>query len=250
MANATESLLKENRKFAPPPEFAKKALWNDKTAYQTLLTQSHKNPIAFWEENANRLLWRKPWKQVLEWNAPWAKWFVGGELNVSENCLDRHLANQAKKKAIIWEGEDGSTETWTYEELHQAVCQLANTLTHTFHLKPKDTVAIYMPMIPQAVIAMLACARIGVIHSVVFGGFSSHSLRDRINDAKSRMVITSDFSFRRGQNLDLLSIVNEAVKETPSIESVLVWKRKEKSWNSPVSEQPKNHAPAHIDRPQ
>ncbi len=192
--------------------------------YQALCRRAEADPEAYWAEHAKALRWSKPWKQTLEWKAPFAKWFVGGELNAADNCLDRHLAARADKPAIIFEGEAGDQRRLTYEELHAEVCKLAHGL-HTLGVGKGDRVAIYLPMIPEAAVAMLACARLGAAHTVVFGGFSSDALRDRINDAKAKIVITADGGYRRGQVVPLKDNVDNAVKETPSITHVVVVKR-------------------------
>jgi len=184
-----------------------------------------RNPERFWAKIAEELVWFKKWRKVLEWKLPFAKWFVGGKINVSYNCLDRHLSTWRKNKAaIIWEGEPGETRTLTYQELHTEVCKFANVLK-SLGVVRGDRVAIYMPLIPEAAIAMLACARIGATHSIIFGGFSSQALIDRINDAKAKLVVTADGGYRRGSIVPLKDNVDEALKQTPSIEGVVVVKR-------------------------
>ncbi len=170
-------------------------------------------------------MWRKPYKKVLDWKAPHAKWFVGGKLNVSENCIDRHLGTARENKAaIIFEGEPGDVRTITYKQLHFHVCRWANYF-HNIGVGEGDRVAIYMPMIPEAMIAMLACARVGAIHTVIFGGFSSESIKDRINDCKAKLVITADGGFRRGKVVELKASVDKALEGTPTVQSVIVVKR-------------------------
>ncbi|HEX6506932.1 MAG TPA: AMP-binding protein, partial [Chloroflexota bacterium] len=186
-------LLTEDRQYPPPPEFTRQANVNDPKIYD----EANADPEGFWARCAEELTWFKKWDTVLEWNLPWAKWFSGGKINASYNCLDRHLEKQAQKTAIMWEGEFGEERRYTYEELHREVCKFANVLKG-LGLKTGDRVAIYMGMVPELPIAMLACARIGCPHSVIFGGFSPDSLADRINDAEARALITQDGSFRRG----------------------------------------------------
>ncbi len=190
-----ESLLKETRTFKPSAEFAKNANWNKRTVseYRKL---GAKNPERFWAKMAKEnVSWFTPWKKVLDWKPPFAKWFVGGKLNVSYNCLDRHLEGEnawrRNKAAIIWEGEPGDSRTLTYGELHREVSKVANVLKG-LSVKKGDRVALYMPMVPELAIAMLACTRIGAPHSIVFGGFSAEALRDRIHDAGAKCVITAD----------------------------------------------------------
>jgi len=220
-----ESLLKEKRVFKPNREFAKQANWNKKTvaAYRKL---GAKNPERFWAKMAREhVSWFTPWKKTLDWKPPFAKWFVGGKLNVSYNCLDRHLDGPRRNKAaIIWEGEPGDQRTLTYSQLHREVCKFANVLKG-LGVKKGDRVALYMPMIPELSIALLACTRIGATHSVVFGGFSAEALRDRIEDAGAKCVITADGGFRRGAPFALKPAVDEAVKGVACVESVVVVKR-------------------------
>ena len=171
------------------------------------------------------MAWFKEWEQVLDWNPPFARWFLGGKLNAAYNCLDRHLTSEKKNQAaIIWEGEDGKSITITYNQLFYRVNQLANALKR-LGIKKGDRITIYLPMIPELVISMLACARIGAIHSVIFSGFSSQSIIDRMNDAESRIIITADGGYRRGKIIPLKKIVDEAVKQTPTVEKVIVVKR-------------------------
>jgi acetyl-CoA synthetase len=222
------NLLTENRRFAPPPELAAHA---NATADQYDLAGADR--IAFWELQARRLSWAEPWQQALEWNAPFAKWFVGGKINVAYNCVDRHVeAGHGDKVAYHWEGEPGDTRTITYADLRREVSKTANALTE-LGIGTGDRVAIYMPMIPELPIAMLACARIGAPHSVVFGGFSAESLKGRIQDAEAKLVITADGGYRRGAPNALKPIVDDAVKECPTIEHVLVVHRtgQDIGWN-------------------
>src|SRR5262245_18701984 len=185
--------------------------------------EAARNPERFWAKLAKEHLdWFSPWKKVLDWKPPFAKWFVGGKLNASVNCLDRHLDGPRRNKAaLIWEGEPGDRRTLTYFDLHREVCRFANCLKG-LGVGKGDRVAIYLPMIPEAVIAALACARIGAVHSVVFGGFSSESLRDRINDAGAKLLVTADGGYRRGTIVPLKNMADEALAGTPTIENVVV----------------------------
>ena len=198
MAEATiESILQEKRLFSPSAEFSQNAHIKSAEDYQRLYDKAQANPEAFWSELAeNELDWFQKWDTVLDWQPPFAKWFVNGKINISHNCLDRHLTTANKNKAaIVWEGEPGDSRTITYAQLHREVSQFANALKQ-LGVKKGDTVGIYMPMIPEAAVAMLACARIGAPHSVVFGGFSAEALRERLNDAKAKVVIIADGGFR------------------------------------------------------
>ncbi|MBU7026350.1 MAG: acetate--CoA ligase, partial [Theionarchaea archaeon] len=218
-----EVLLAEGKTFPPPEDFKKKAWVNDETIYE----KAEKDFEGFWASFAEELYWFQKWDKVLEWDPPWAKWFTNGKLNVSYNCLDRHLTTPLKNKAaIIWEGEPGDSKIFTYADLHREVCKFANVLKG-LGVKKGDRVAIYMPMIPELPIAMLACTRIGAPHSIVFGGFSPISLRDRINDAEAKILITSDGGWRRGKVVPLKDNADEALRETPSVEHVIVVKRTE-----------------------
>ena len=215
------NLLQETRRFAPPADLAADA--NVKAdAYE----KASADTLAFWAEQADRLTWSKRWDEVLDWtNPPFAKWYVGGELNVAYNCVDRHVeAGHGDKVAYHWEGEPGDTRTITYADLQREVNKAANALLE-LGVSKGDRVAIYLPMIPELPISMLACARIGATHSVVFGGFSSEALRTRIDDAQAKLVITADGGFRRGKPSNLKGIVDEAVAQTPTIEHVLVVRR-------------------------
>ena len=223
-----EALLREKRRFPPRPEFAKRANWSKKTV-AALRKLGAKSPEQFWAKMAREnVSWFSPWKKTLEWKPPFAKWFLGGKTNVSYNCLDRHLegpnAWRRNKAAIIWEGEPGDSRTLTYGELHREVCKFANVLLGLGVAKG-DRVALYMPMVPELAIAMLACTRIGAPHSIVFGGFSAESLRDRINDAGAKVVVTSDGGYRRGAPFALKAAVDEACAATPSVGAIVVVKR-------------------------
>ncbi len=216
-----DALLKEERAFAPSDAFRAQANVRDAAIYE----QAARDPEAFWANFAHELEWSTPWTQVLEWNPPHAKWFVGGTINASVNCLDRHVRTARRNKAaIIWEGEPGDRRTLTYFDLYREVCQFANVLK-SLGVTRGDRVAIYLPLIPELAIAMLACARIGAVHSVVFGGFSAESLRDRINDAQARLLVTADNGFRRGGVVALKKIADEALADTPSIEHAIVVRR-------------------------
>jgi acetyl-CoA synthetase len=223
-ANIT-SVLKESRVFPPSKEFAEKAFIPSMAEYDRLAAWARDEPDAFWAEAAKALHWFKKWDRVLEWNEPFAKWFVGGKLNASYNCLDRHLDGPRRNKAaIIWEGEPGDSRVLRYQDLHREVCKFANALKN-LGIKSGDRVTIYLPMIPEAAIAMLACARIGATHSVVFGGFSADAVADRNNDAKSKLVITADGGWRRGKIVPLKQNVDVALAKSPSVEKCIVFNR-------------------------
>ena len=249
------NLLHENRTFEPPAELAKNA-----NAKADTYAEAAKDRLAFWEKQAARLTWQTPWTQTLDWsNAPFAKWFVGGKLNVSYNCVDRHVENGlGDRVALHFEGEPGDTQTITYANLQDRVNKAANALT-SLNVGKGDRVAIYMPMIPEAVVAMLACARVGAIHSVVFGGFSAEALRSRIDDAQAKLVITADGQNRRGSAMPLKPAVDEAVAQTPSVEKVLVvkrtggevaWTGKDIWWHDLVDGQSSEHKPEAFDSEQ
>jgi acetyl-CoA synthetase len=221
MSETLANLLQENRTFPPPPALAAAA-----NVTADAYSQADADRLGFWEEQANRLHWHKPWTRTLDWsNPPFAQWFVGGELNVAYNCVDRHVAaGLGDRAAIHWEGEPGDTRTITYADLHRSVCQAANALL-ALGVAPRDRVTIYMPMIPEAAVAMLACARIGATHSVVFGGFSVEALAGRITDQDATIVITADGGYRRGAASALKPTVDEAVSRCPSVQNVLVVRR-------------------------
>src|SRR3954453_3351491 len=213
MHDNIESHLVEKRVFKPAPNFSIKARIKSLAQYRRMYRESIRQPTKFWTREAKELVWRAPWKKVLEWKPPFAKWFVAGKLNVSENCLDRHLSGSRRNKAaIIWVGEPGDKRTLTYQQLHREVCRFANVLKRN-EIKKGDRVIIYLPNIPEAAIAMLACARIGAVHSVVFGGFSSESIRDRIADSKASLIVTCDGGYRRGSIVPLKKNVDEALAE-------------------------------------
>jgi len=216
--NNIDVLLTETRSFPPPPAFAERARVRDGALHASALA----NPEAFWAAEAAELQWEKPWETVMEWTPPHVKWFTGGKLNASVNCIDRHLDGPRRNKAaLIWEGEPGDKRTFTYWDVYRETNLAANMLKH-LGVKKGDRVAIYLPMIPEAVFTMLACARIGAVHSVVFGGFSSESLRDRINDCGCKVLVTADGGYRRGQVVPLKRNVDRALTECPTIEHVLV----------------------------
>ena len=219
------SVLKETRSFPPSAEFAAHAHVKSLAEYETLYKRAADDPEGFWAEQAESLNWFAKWTKVLEWNEPFAKWFVGGKLNASYNCIDRHLDGPRKNKAaIIFEGEPGDSRVLRYQDLHREVCKFANALK-TLGIKAGDRVTIYMPMIPEAVIAMLACARIGATHSVIFGGFSDTAVADRNNDAKARLVITADGGWRRGKIVPLKANVDAALDKSPTVEKCIVFNR-------------------------
>ena len=216
-----DALLKEHRQFPPPESFRQQATLNDPAIYE----RAAKDPETFWASVAREIEWFEPWHTVLEWKPPYAKWFVGGKLNASVNCIDRHVKTPRRNKAaLIWEGEPGERRTLTYWDLYREVNMFANVLK-SLGVKRGDRVALYLPLIPELAIAMLACARIGAIHSVVFGGFSAESLRDRINDAQAVLLVTADGGYRRGHIVPLKQMADEALKDTPSIRNVIVVQR-------------------------
>jgi acetyl-CoA synthetase len=220
------TVLSEKRVFPPPPAFAAKAHVASLAAYTEMAKKAAADPEGFWAGQAESLLtWTKKWTKVLDWKLPHARWFDGGTINVSENCLDRHLGTWRRNKAaLVWEGEPGDSRTLTYFELWRETCRFANVLK-SLGVKKGDRVCIYMPLVPEAAIAMLGCTRIGAIHSVVFGGFSAEALRDRIQDAKASVVITADGGWRRGSVVPLKASTDAAVAQCPSVEHVIVLKR-------------------------
>jgi acetyl-CoA synthetase len=254
-SSSIESVLTETRSFPPPPEFARQAQVKSFAEYEALYARAAADPDGFWAEVAGELQWAETWRQVVDWKLPDAKWFLGGKLNVSVNCLDRHVATWRKNKAaIVFEGEPGDTRVMTYGQLHREVCKAANALT-ALGVKRGDFVAIYLPMIPEAAIAMLACTRIGAPHTVVFGGFSAEALRDRIVDAGAKLVITADGSWRRGQIVPLKDNVDKAVEGT-AVEKVLVvrrcsspisWHARDVWWHEAVDTASPRHTPEAFD---
>ena len=240
------ALLHETRTFSPPSGFAERA-----NAKPGIYEEAEADPEAFWAAQADHLKWSTRWTRILDWNLPFAKWFVGGTLNVAVNCVDRHVeAGLGDRVAFHWEGEPGDTRTITYADLKDQLCQAANALTD-LGVRAGDKVAIYMPMIPETVVAMLACARLGAPHTVVFGGFSSDALKGRILDCDAHFVITADGGFRRGSASGLKAAVDEAVADCPDVEKVLVVRRtgqevqwdegRDVWWHESVDHQPKKH---------
>ena len=221
-----QTVMQETRVFPPPSEFAAAAQIGSMEAYQSLYQESIRDPQEFWAKLAREELhWFRPFDKTLEWNSPFAKWFVGGKTNASYNCLDSHLSTWRKNKAaLIWEGEPGDQRTLTYLQLHREVCRFANVLKK-LGVKMGDVVSIYMPMTPELAIAMLACARIGAVHSVIFGGFSAEAIADRNNDAKAKVQITADAGWRRGKQLPLKETVDQALAKSPTVEKCVVLRR-------------------------
>ena len=220
-----DSVLTEQRVFEPSEDFQSKAHIKSKAEYERLYKEAAEHPAEFWAKIARDLHWFKPWERVLEWNLPFAQWFIGGELNLSYNCLDRHVATWRKNKAaILWEGEPGDSRALTYQQLLHEVSKCANVLK-SLGVKKGDRVAIYMGMVPELPIALLACARIGAPHTVVFGGFSSQALIDRINDCGASAVITQDAGYRRGAEVKLKEAVDQALPQCPTVKNVLVYRR-------------------------
>ena len=228
-----DTLLDERRTFVPPKEFSDVANVSDPEIYD----RAGADPEAFWESFAHELEWSEPWSKVLDWNPPNAKWFVGGKINASVNCVDRHVRTARRNKAaLIWEGEPGDRRTLTYFDLYREVNAFGGVLK-SLGVRRGDRVALYMPLVPELAIAMLACARIGAVHSVVFGGFSAESLRDRINDAEACVLVTADGGYRRGQVVPLKQMADDALRETPSINHVVVVRRQQHD-PLPVTMQP------------
>ena len=251
-----DSVLHEDRRFPPPASFAAKARLADEASYRRLYRESIEMPEVFWDRVARELPWMSPYSKVLDWQPPDARWFLGGKLNASAWCLDRHLHGPtADKLALIFEGEPGDQRRFTYRELHGEVCKVANALAER-GVKKGDGVAIYMPLVPELVLAVLACARLGAIHSVVFGGFSAQALRDRILDGGVTLVITADGGFRRGKPLALKPAVDEAVQGLEQVHTVLVVRRTGEAlamgardvwWHQLVGDQPAERAPEPMD---
>jgi acetyl-CoA synthetase len=227
-----EVTMKTEQVFDPPAEFAAASAWNDPAVYE----RAESDPEAWWSSWAERLAWREPWSKVLEWDAPDAKWFVGGKLNVSENCLDRHVAaGRGEKTAYHWVGEDGSARDISYAELLESTCRIANVLKD-LGVKPGDVVGIYLPMIPEAPATMLACARIGAVHNVVFGGFSPEAVKERMATSDAKVLITADATLRRGKPLAMKQQLTEVLAELPKIEHVLVADRTGGAVETPMQE--------------
>jgi acetyl-CoA synthetase len=258
MAHDIESLLSESRVFAPPAEFARAAQVKSLAEYEALYQRAAADPEGFWAEEARRLDWIAPFGQVLdESKAPFVRWFVDGKLNLSANCLDRQLAARGDKRALVWLGEPGDARTLTYRELSAEVCRAANALA-SLGVGAGDRVAIYLPMIPELAISLLACARIGATHSVIFGGFSDTAIRDRVNDAGCKLIITADGGWRRGKVVPLKATVDVALEHgCPTVEKVLVVKRtgeavamqagRDVAWETLVPTQPATRPPAALD---
>ncbi len=224
-----DSTLRENRVFPPPPEFSAAAHIKSLEQYEAMYKQSIEDPEKFWAGVANELHWFKKWDRVLDWNLPSAKWFVGGKTNLCYNCVDRHVdpragGARAQKTAIIWEGEPGEIRRLTYAELHIEVQKFANALL-SLGIKKGDRVAVYMGMTPELAIALLACARIGAVHSVIFGGFAANAIADRVNDSGCVAILTQDTSYRRGNEVKLKATVDEAIPGCPSVKDVVVYRR-------------------------
>ncbi|HEX4354751.1 MAG TPA: acetate--CoA ligase, partial [Polyangiales bacterium] len=251
--HSIEVVSNEQRIFAPPESFAKQATVSSREQYAELYQRSIDDPEGFFREQAKELHWSKAPTQVLEWNPPFAKWFADGTLNLADNCLDRHVAGaRADKTAIIWEGEPGEIKTFSYRQLLEEVNRCANAL-QSLGIVAGDRVGIYMGMVPEAAIAMLACARIGAIHSVVFGGFAAEAVRDRMNDASAKCIITQDGSYRRGSVVPLKPQVDRAIEQCPSVKHVIVLKRtntpielkdgRDHVWSELVGKQSPKHVP-------
>jgi acetyl-CoA synthetase len=225
MSKNIESHLVEDREFKPDPKTSKNFRVSSMAQYRRMHKESIEKPAVFWAREAKELSWQKKWSKVLEGQMPETKWFKGGKLNVSESCLDQHLDGPRRNKAaIIWEGELGEKRTLTYQQLHREVCQFSNVLLAN-GVKAKDCVLIYMPMVPEAAIAMLACARIGAVHSVVFGGFSADSIADRLEDSGAKTIITADGGYRRGKIVPLKATVDKALKKHKSVTKVITHQR-------------------------
>lgn len=224
-SGALDTVMQEARVFPAPADFVSKARIKTLADYQKLYQQAKQDPSAFWGGLAKELHWFRPFDKVLEWNEPYARWFVGGQTNVSHNCLDVHLNSPRRNKAaLVWEGEPGETQTLTYQALHREVCKFANVLKG-LGVGKGDVVSIYMPMVPELAITMLACARIGAVHSVIFGGFSSEAISDRNNDAKAKVVVTADGGWRRGHQLPLKANVDAALEKSPTVQKCVVVRR-------------------------
>ncbi len=223
--NNIHSVLQETRSFPPPADFTRQAHISSEAQYQQMWNKAKDDPAGFWGELASNLHWFKKWDHVIQGEMPETKWFVGGKINASYNCLDRHLTTWRKNKAaIIWEGEPGDSRVLTYQDLHREVCKFANVLKK-LGVTTGDRVTLYMPMIPELAIAMLACARLGATHSIIFGGFSADAVADRNNDAQARLIVTADGSWRRGKEILLKQAVDESLTKSPSVQKVVCVRR-------------------------
>ncbi|MBX3281053.1 MAG: acetate--CoA ligase [Acidobacteria bacterium] len=251
-----ESVLTEERIFPPPAEFAAKAHVKSFEEYEKLYAEAAADLPAFWAKQAEALDWFSPWETVLEWEPPHAKWFSGGTINASYNCIDRHLETNGDKTAIIWEGEPGEERRLSYRELHTEVSKFANVLKG-LGIQKGDRVAVYMPLVPELATAILACSRIGSPHTVIFGGFSADSIRDRVNDCGCKAIITADGGYRRGREIRLKPIVDEAIAECPTIENAVVFRRtgteiemqagRDHWWSDLMQEASADCPPEHLD---
>lgn len=251
-----ESVLTEERTFPPSAEFAANAYVKSFQDYEKMYAEAEADLPAFWAKQAEALDWFAPWEKVLDWEPPHARWFSGGKINASYNCLDRHLETNGDKTAIIWEGEPGEERRLSYRELHAEVSKFANVLKH-LGVEKGDRVAVYMPLVPELAVAILACSRIGAPHTVIFGGFSADSIRDRVNDCGCKAIITADGGYRRGREIRLKPIVDEAIAECPTIENVVVFRRtgteiemqqgRDHWWHDLVDEASADCPPEHLD---
>ena len=251
-----ESVLTEERTFPPSAEFAANAYVKSFQDYEKMYAEAEADLPAFWAKQAESLDWFAPWEKVLDWEPPHAKWFSGGKINASYNCLDRHLETNGDKTALIWEGEPGEERRLSYRELHAEVSKFANVLKH-LGVEKGDRVAVYMPLVPELAVAILACSRIGAPHTVIFGGFSADSIRDRVNDCGCKAIITADGGYRRGREIRLKPIVDEAIAECPTIENVVVFRRtgteiemqqgRDHWWHDLVDEASADCPPEHLD---
>src|SRR5271168_4586356 len=219
------SVLQETRTFPPSPEFSRQAHIGSMAQYEALWNRAKDDPEGFWGEHAQVLSWDKTWDKVLDWQPPFAKWFVGGQLNAAYNCVDRHCVGPTKNKAaIIWEGEPGDRRVLRYQDLQREVSKFANVLK-SLGVQKGDVVAVYMPLVPELVIALLACARIGAPHTVIFGGFSAESLSGRINDCKAKVLVTADGGYRRGKLVALKENADDAAALCPTLQHMVVYRR-------------------------
>ncbi len=253
-AGQIDTVMHESRLFPPPQEFAARARIKSEAEYQQLYDRAAADPVKFWEElGREELHWFKPFDETLRWNEPHAEWFVGGQTNASHNCLDAHIeAGHGDRVAILWEGEPGDAKQLTYSELHREVCKFANVLKG-LGIVAGDRVSIYMPMVPELAVAMLGCARIGAVHSVIFAGFSAEAIAERNNDAGAKLIITADAGWRRGKALPLKQTVDEALKKSPTVEKCIVvdrvneainWTKGRDHWWHELMREASDHCPA------